>query len=230
MACQRTTKAVTHILNNHGILADVYIDNFYGTSTPETSHTDFACMNRIFSELSLQASPDKDIPPCCEMTCLGVQINTASMILTVPQFSLHELQEELNSWSNVQFCTRKDLQRLLGKLSFVTSCVRPGCAFKCQLINTLKGAPQNCKARIKIPAEVRSDLQWWKFFLQHFNSVSVIPSNIVVSNPHLFATDACLTGCGAVCFGNFSTPNFQHVSCNNVSISPSWNCSPFLWL
>lgn len=28
MACQRTTKAVTHILNNHGILADVYIDDF----------------------------------------------------------------------------------------------------------------------------------------------------------------------------------------------------------
>lgn len=108
MACQRTTKAVTHILNNHGILADVYIDDFYSAATPETSRTDFVCMNRIFSELGLQASPDKDIPPCCEMTCFGVQINTASMILTVPLFCLHELQEELNSWSNVQFCTRKD--------------------------------------------------------------------------------------------------------------------------
>ena len=76
MACQHTTKAVTHILNNHGILADVYIDDFYGAATPETSCTDFACMNRIFLELGLQASPDKDIPPCCKMTCLGVQINT----------------------------------------------------------------------------------------------------------------------------------------------------------
>ena len=208
MACQRTTKAVTHILNNHGILADVYIDDFYGAATPETSRTDFACMNRIFSELGLQASPDKDTPPCCEMTCLGVQINTASMILTVPQFRLHELQEELNSWSNNQFCTRKDLQRLLGKLSFVTSCVRPGRAFMCRLINTLKGAPQHCNSRITIPAEVRSDLQSWKFFLQHFNGISVIPSNIIVSNPHLFATDACLTGCGAVCFGEFFHSEF----------------------
>ena len=41
------------------------------------------------------------------------------------------------------------------------------------------------------------------FFLHHFNGVSVIPTDIVVSNPQLFATDACLTGCGAVCFGEF---------------------------
>ena len=78
----------------------------------------------------------------------------------------------------------------------------------CRLINILKGAPQNCKSRIPIPAEVRSDLQWWKFFLQHFNGVSVIPYDIVVSNPHLFATDACLTGCGAVCFGEFFDSEF----------------------
>ena len=115
MACQRTTKVAAHILNSHGILADVYINDFYGTATPETSLTDFACMNRIFSELGLQASPDKDIPPSCEMTCLGVHINTVSMTLTVPEFRLHELQEELNSWSNDQFCRHKYLQRLLGK-------------------------------------------------------------------------------------------------------------------
>ena len=34
IACQRATKAVAHSLNNHGILADVYIDDFYGAATP----------------------------------------------------------------------------------------------------------------------------------------------------------------------------------------------------
>ena len=41
------------------------------------------------------------------------------------------------------------------------------------------------------------------FFLHHFIGVSVIPTDIVVSNPRLFPTDACLTGCGAVCDGEF---------------------------
>ena len=212
IACQRTTKAAAFILNNHGILADVYIDDFYGAAPQASSHTAFACMNRIFSELGLQASPDKDIPPCCEMTCLGVQINTARMVLTVPQFRLQELQEELSSWSNKTSCTRKDLQRLLGKLAFVTSCVRPGRAFMCRLIKALKNAQQHGTSRLHIPDEVRCDLQWWIFFLQHFNGVSVIPTDIVVSNPQLFATDACLSGCGAVCFGEFFHYEFpQHI-------------------
>ncbi|KAL9959290.1 hypothetical protein ACROYT_G032601, partial [Oculina patagonica] len=141
IACQRTTKAAAFILNNHGIMADVYIDDFYGAAQPTSSHHAFACMNRLFSELGLQASPEKDTPPSCEMTCLGVQINTASMVLTVPQFRLQDLQAELSSWSHKTSCTRKDLQRLLGKLAFVTSCVRPGRAFMCRLINTLKQAP-----------------------------------------------------------------------------------------
>ena len=29
----------------------------------------------------------------------------------------------------------------------------------------------------------------------------MIPSDVIISNPELFATDACLSGCGAVCFG-----------------------------
>lgn len=121
IACQRTTKAAAFILNNHGIMADVYIDDFYGAAQPTSSHHAFTCMNRLFSELGLQASPEKDTPPSCEMTCLSVQINTASMVLTVPQFRLQELQEELSSWSTKTSCTRKDLQHLFGKLAFVTS-------------------------------------------------------------------------------------------------------------
>ena len=93
MACQRTIKAVAHILNNHGILADVYIDDLYGAARPETLRTDFACMNRIFSELGLQASPDKDIPPCCEMTCFGGQF-----LQTVKRPILHTKRSTATPW------------------------------------------------------------------------------------------------------------------------------------
>ena len=157
IACQRTTKAAAFILNNHGIMADVYIDDFYGAAQPTSSHHAFTCMNRLFSELGLQASPEKDTPPSCEMTCLGVQINTASMVLTVPHFRLQELQEELSSWSTKTSCTRKELQRLLGKLAFVTSCVRPGRAFMCRLINTLKHTPPNCISH-KLTSQMTFDL------------------------------------------------------------------------
>ena len=35
------------------------------------------------------------------------------------------------------------------------------------------------------------------------NGVSVIPTNVTVSYPDLFARDACLDACGAVYFGEF---------------------------
>jgi len=76
IACQCTIKEAAFILNNHGILADVYINDFYGGTPQASLHTTTPYMNIMLSELGLQALPDKDIPPCCEMIRLSVQINT----------------------------------------------------------------------------------------------------------------------------------------------------------
>ena len=100
LACQRTTKAVSYILNEEGILVDVYIDDFYGAETKELAGHSFDRMTQLFLELGLQSSPDKDTPPTHEMTCLGVCVNTLNMTLTVPDFRLKELQDLLSSWLN----------------------------------------------------------------------------------------------------------------------------------
>lgn len=98
LACQQTTKAVSHILNEEGILADVYIDDFYGAESPELAEHSFDRMTQLFSELGLQSSPDKDTLPTHEMTCLEVCVNTLNMTLTVPEFRLEELQDLLSLW------------------------------------------------------------------------------------------------------------------------------------
>ena len=98
LACQRTTKAVAHILNNQGLLVDVYIDDFYGAESKEHASLSFDRMSQVFNDLGLQTSPVKDVPPTHEMTCLDVQVNTLAMTLTVPEFRLQELQDELSHW------------------------------------------------------------------------------------------------------------------------------------
>ena len=55
-------------------------------------------MNALFNELGLLASAAKDVPPCHRMVCLGVEIDTSAMTLTVPQFCLDELNVELHQW------------------------------------------------------------------------------------------------------------------------------------
>ena len=71
---------------------------------------------------------------------------------------------------------------------------------------------------------MRFDLAWWKHFLNHYNGVSVIPSNITVSNPELFACDSCFDACGAVCFGEYFHVPFpgsiseQHFNINQLEL------------
>ena len=138
------------------------------------------------------------------MTWLGVCINTLNMTLTVPDFRLEELQDILSSWLNKTHFSKRELQQLLGKLSFVTACVRPGRAFSCRLINALRlcfACPRH--QQCLVTDALLEEFVWWKHFLQHYNGVSVIPTNVTVSNPDLFACDPRLDVCGAVCLGEF---------------------------
>ena len=77
------------------------------------------------------ASPEKDVSPCHRMLCLGIWIDTLNMSLSVPSFRVTELQRELERWLTKSKFTRREIQQLLGKLSFVSACVRPGRADSC---------------------------------------------------------------------------------------------------
>ena len=159
-------------------------------------------MNSLFAELGLMDAPEKDSPPSHEMLCLGIWMNTLDMTLSVPAFRVEELQLELNTWLTKCSFTKRELQQLLGKLSFVSACVWPGRAFMSCLLNALRSCSSAPWRTIHpISEDLRADINWWQYFLSQYNGVSVIPSDVIVSNPELFATDACLTGCGAVCFG-----------------------------
>ena len=202
MICQPTTKSVAYILNTEGISIDVYINDFYGVESTGSSEHSFQRMNSLFAELGLMDTPEKDSPPSHEMLCLGIWINALDMTLSIPAFRHAELQLELNAWLTKCSFTKRELQQLLGKLYFASACVRPGRAFMSRLLNALRSCSSAPRRTVHpIADDLRAGINWWQFFLSRYNGVSVIPSNVIVSNPELFATDACLTGCGAVCFG-----------------------------
>ena len=53
-----------------------------------------------------------------------------------------------------------------------------------------------------ITADLCLEIDCWLYCMsQPDHGVSVIPSDVLVSSPERFPTDACLTGCGAMCFG-----------------------------
>ena len=141
MICQRTTKAVVYCFTKGGFLADVYLDDFYGADVPARALHAFQRLKNLLHELGLQTSPDKECPPSTNMVCLGVEVDSEHFTLSVTATRVQDLRTELAFWSSREFYTLKQLKSLLGKLSFVAACVRPGRIFVSRLLNNLRAFP-----------------------------------------------------------------------------------------
>ena len=116
----------------------------------------------------------------------------------MPSKRLQELLNDLNSWRSRQSYCLTELRSLLGKLSFVTVCVRPGRIFMSRLLNNLHSFPSSRRSAAISP-ETRLDIERWLTFLLHFNGVSCIKPNLWSFDDLHFTTDACLHGGGAAC-------------------------------
>ena len=207
MICQRTTKAVVHCFTELGFFADVYLDDFYGADTPERASRAFQSLQDLLHELGLQTSPDKDCPPSTNMVCLGVEVDSEHFTLSVTETRVKDLLSELSSWSSREFYTLKQLQSLLGKLSFVTACVKPGRIFMSRLLNSLRAFPST-RARLPVSADMKADIAWWLAFLPIFNGTSLIKPQQWEFDDLQFTTDASLHAGGATCLNECFTCEF----------------------
>ena len=86
----------------------------YSAESPSVSESSFLGMNSLFDELGVLVSPEKDTPPCHQLLCYGVTINTLDMALTVPSFCVAELQSELRTWPYKPNFTKRQLPKLGG--------------------------------------------------------------------------------------------------------------------
>ena len=107
-------------------------------------------------------------------------------------------QNKLSLWSQRQRYTLKQLQSLLGKLSFVSACVKPGCIFMARLLNNLRSFPKS-RSSEPIADDMCANISWWSNFLPLFNGVSLIKPHFWDFSDLHFITDASLTGDGAIC-------------------------------
>ena len=202
LICQRTTKAVVFILAKDNALVDVYIDDFFGAATVEEAPFVYNRLSFLLRELGLEISPEKCFEPSTRMVCLGIIFDTELLIISVPEDKIVKLKEELCTWLSRLTFTKRQLQSLLGKLSYVTACVQPGRIFMNRLLNVLRSFTSR-KQRLPVTMEMRNDIFWWLQFLDLYNGVSVIPELYWREDTLSFSTDACLTGCGGLAFGEY---------------------------
>ena len=164
-----------------------YSDDFGGVeSTLERATESSLALATLLEDLGLQESHEKYHAPSTSMPYLGVQFDSESFRMSVPPDKLSEVNEEINKWMKKTTGTKKTLQQLLGRLFWVSRCVRFSRPFMGRLLQQLKSMnllPDNKK--VVLSPECKLDIKWWHRFLRRFNGVEMIyvdePINLSLS-------------------------------------------------
>ena len=204
---QRVTNAVTWIHQRLGLSTDAdqmfssinYSDDVGGAeNTLERAEASFNALTELFVELGLEESHEKAYPPSTKMPYLGVEFDTVAMTMSIPPEKLQEVRSEVSLWLRKTTATKKNLQKLLGKLFWVSRCVQYSRSFMGRLLGQLKLTNSvSDNKKVKLSLDCMADIQWWDRYLHRFNGVEIMdPSDhIMLSLEQLLDTSA-LVNCG----------------------------------
>ncbi|XP_033736378.1 uncharacterized protein LOC117324568 [Pecten maximus] len=194
------------------------LDDFLFLGRPNTTE----CKRNLFTfcevaaVLGIPIKEAKTVPPTTVITFLGLELDSESMEIRLPQDKLVKLRAELLAMSNRKKVTLHQLQSLIGLLNFACSVVVPGRTFLRRLIDLTMGLtnPQHFR---RLNLEARADIAAWLVFIENFNGRALfLPVEFVTSQSLEMYTDASDLGMG----GFFGT----HWFCQEFS--PEWLTFP----
>ena len=181
---QRVTDAVRWVHQRLGLETDNerlynstnYSDDIGGVEdTLETATESANALAELLSDLGLKESTDKYHPPSTCMPYLGVQFDSIKQEMSVPPEKLAEVTAEVKKWQKKTTTTKKALQQLLGRLFWVSRCVRFSRPFMGRLLYQLKNMHhQSDYKKSPLSPESKLDIDWWHRYLSKFNGVELI--------------------------------------------------------
>ena len=190
--------ALEWCIRQHSVpFIDHYLDDFIIVGPP---HSDvcaraLAALEEECAQLGVPLAPEKKEGPSTCITFLGIQIDTESGQLSLPQEKLTRLKQDIERWLPRRKCRKQELDSLIGTLQYAAKVIHPGRSFVRRLIELQKQA-RRAHHYIRLHAQVRADLLWWKAFAEHWNGITFFPAPTEVEAE--FASDASGSwGCGA---------------------------------
>ena len=194
--CQRTTDIATYIQANRGFFLLNYVDDFIGAEYHSRVLQAHRSLTNVIDRVGLIRSEKKLVKPTHCIEFIGNLVDTVTMTVGIIPSRQAEIVKELEVWRTRRQCSRGQLESLVGKLQFISNCVKSGRLFIFRLLEQLchmkRGKLYN------LSAEARRDIKWWYLFVPQFDGTSVLWLLDVYEVDAEFATDACLLTMGAV--------------------------------
>ena len=177
-----------------------YIDDLGGADSPDKAMHAFHELGKLLKEIGILESEAKAIPPATKMLFLGILLDSVNQTVSIDTERLNEIRNLTKNWLGKSSASLKELQSLIGVLSFAASCVREGWIFFSRLLILFK---ETKGKMVHLNDEALKDIAWWHVFAKDFNGTSVIPTEIWCKPDAIFSSDSCLTGCGAISHSKF---------------------------
>ena len=199
-----------------------YLDDFF-----LAAHSQDACSRYMSHMLAfcknagIPIAHDKSVGPSSRLVYLGIEIDAAAQIVSLPSDKLQEIQTLLASWITRSKCTKRELLSLIGSLSFAAKVIQPGRLFLRRLID-LSTTVHALSHHIYINKAAQADILWWHHFMAKWNGRQSFCVEQLSSSVMHLATDASSFGIGAV-FGRawFSLripSQFTHFHINTMEL------------
>ncbi|XP_072051535.1 uncharacterized protein [Amphiura filiformis] len=202
-----------------------YADDFLFVGTKDLGNKS-SCnrLVRIFEEvcgnLGVPLAKDKSVGPSSKLTYLGLEIDAVKQIISIPRGKLSDIKKKVQNALKTSPITLRELQSVIGSLSFVCKAVAPGRAFLRRLINITCGIKRPwCK--LKLTAGAKRDLEMWLLFLDNFNGTTIIPEQawFVESDLQLFTDSSGKIGFGGYFQGKWFQGKWPNAKFKNRSIA-----------
>ena len=184
-----------------------YMDDFFfcgseGGSISACKHL-VGCFETICAHFGIPLSKDKSVGPVTVIEFLGLEIDSVKQQVRVPERKLGPIKEKLKNALKAHKISLRDLQSLVGSLSFICRAVPPGRAFLRRLIDMQLGVKESWH-KIKMSAGAKEDLSMWSVFLEKFNGSSLFGDQYWLGDQDMqFFTDASGVGFGGFYQGNW---------------------------
>ena len=204
---QKVTTAVTWVHRNLGLETDDqtqfnslnYSDDIGGCEKSlERATQSFDALGSLFTDLGLDESTSKAHAPSTSMPYLGIQFDTIQMRMSIPPDKIADVREEISLWMKRKTASKKSLQQLLGKLFWVSRCVRFSRGFVGRLITQLQSMHNlPDQKKVQLSQDCKQDIAWWNRYLRRFNGIEMLyPTDPLDLSLNQLLDTSALVNCG----------------------------------
>ncbi|KAK6168530.1 hypothetical protein SNE40_021042 [Patella caerulea] len=185
---------------------DHYLDDFLfaGPSNLSDCQTLMSYFADICKSLGVPLAQEKTVGPTTHLTFLGLEIDTSTLEVKIPDDKLTKLSAQLLDILSKRNVKLADLEAVTGLMSFCARAVPCSRAFLRRFYDVIAAFKRKNPKHfytIRITRTLREDFRIWQLFLKNFNGISYISQQKWLSNNKLqLFTDSSGNkelGCGA---------------------------------